>query len=156
MADLLLRQNFEIRWREPNNVFWNMRECRKEPYQPYSLQQHFDFIDGHQAQAAELAPTTWDVAWASDVEETVVLFMLAQHCHRQFNAYWFTRDGLGISQCLDDDSMVEVVSSLLANGMPRIDLLIGFQESYNRQKFQKTLQLLKDWIEEEIKDPGCI
>lgn len=156
IVELLLADGFKI-------TFWDWKNHFSSDAlvaEPWTLDELKRFMTLHSDRAADLAPTFKDMRYVWKKEDALFLIGLAAHCDvesvklgkpRRFNPTNFLRMCV-LPSPLSDEDWAEVALHLLHFGADSKKALNDL--AAQRPGYTQTYQVLKEWNEVDIKEPG--
>lgn len=158
IAGLVLERQFTVGWRSGIWVPHPDSPFHGQPVVQHSLEQLRQFIYEHRDRAFDLSPNEHDMRCARDVPEAILMLDLASYCAelsggRPRLVRLFV-EGLGRNHGIRDEHMSEIVRHAINNGMVSVHDALQLMANMNPLP-RATIQMLREWNEDDPKDPGC-
>jgi hypothetical protein len=153
IARMIMAQDFLIQ-RGYRGTLWTPHEKGS----PWPLGDLMQFITDYRDQVAAFAPRFLDFARVKSSEDVEALIQLAYHCAREGGPMHFDpNDALfNVVTCstMNDVPMAQAVRHLLEAGADARSHNILAEMRSHHPDFFHAIELLENWIPEDIKDPG--
>jgi hypothetical protein len=149
LARFVLHQDFRLQprdymvfWHPPQEGTWNLDELKQ-------------LILEHPDQVAALTPTSADMTTVKGLDHVRLLVDLARYCDKLrglhiFDASRWLANLVASNTSLSEAKLAELAFFLIGEGA-NLECVISKFQIYHPE----ALQILKEWLDEDVKEPGC-